>query len=92
MDSIIGLSRTSKQHDSIIVAVDKLIKVVHFIALKYTNLASEVAQIFIKDIVILHGVPKKIILDKDSKFTSKFWKELFVGLGTKLSFSTTYHP
>lgn len=46
---------------------------------------------FIREIVILHGVPKKIVLDKDAKYTSKFWKELFVGLGTKLGFSTTYH-
>jgi len=39
----------------------------------------------------LHGVPKKIVLDRDAKFTSEFWKELFIGLGTKLAFSTNYH-
>jgi len=54
--------------------------------------ASEVAQVFIRDIVRLHGVPKKIVSDKVASFTSRFWKELFVGLGTKLAFSTTYHP
>ena len=42
--------------------------------------------------VRLHGVLKNIVSDKDAKFTSKFWKELFVGLGTKLAFSTAYHP
>ena len=42
--------------------------------------------------VRLHGVPKKIMLDRDAKFTSKFWKELFAGLRTKLAFSITYHP
>jgi len=42
--------------------------------------------------VRLHGVPKKITSDRDAKLTSKFWKELFVGLGKKLSFSTSYHP
>ena len=46
----------------------------------------------IREIVRLHGVSKKIVLDRDVKFTSKFWKELFAGLGTKLAFSTTYHP
>ena len=49
------------------------------------------AQVFIRDVVILHGVAKKIVLDRDVKFTSKFWKELFASLGTELAFSTTYH-
>ena len=40
----------------------------------------------------LHGVPKKIVLDKDAKFTFKFWKEPFAGLGIELTFSTTCHP
>jgi len=51
-----------------------------------------VAQVFIKDVVGLPIVPNKIVSNKDAKFTSKFWKELFVGLGTELAFSTTYHP
>jgi hypothetical protein len=45
-----------------------------------------------KEIFRLHGMPKEIISDRDTKFTSNFWKSLFVGLETKLSFSTTYHP
>lgn len=40
----------------------------------------------------LQGIPNKIISDRDVKFTSKFWKVLFVGMGTKLAFSTPYHP
>ena len=40
----------------------------------------------------MHGVLKKIVSDRDAKFMSKFWKELFAGLGTKLAFNTTYHP
>jgi len=73
------------------VVVDRLSKVYHFIVVKYTNSASEVAQIFIKEIVRLHGVPKKIISNRDAKFTSRFCKELLVILGTKLAFSTLYH-
>jgi len=42
--------------------------------------------------VRLHGVPKKIVSNRNAKFTSKFWKELFVGLGTELALRTTYHP
>ena len=91
MDFIIGLSRIVRQHDSIMVVVDRLTKVAHFIPVKSTFSASDVAQVFIRDVVTLHGVPKNIVLDKDVKFTSKFWKELFAGLGTKLAFNTTYH-
>jgi len=50
----------------------------------------EVAQAFIREIVRLHGVLKNIVSNKDAKFTSKFWKELFVGLGTNLVLNTTY--
>ncbi len=82
MDFFIGLTRTSKQHDSNMVLVDRLSKVTHFIAVKSTNSANEVAHIFIKEIVRLQGLPMKIILDGDAKFTSKFWKDLFAGLGT----------
>ena len=42
--------------------------------------------------VRLHGVPKKIVSDRDAKFTSKFWEELFISVGTKFSFRTSYHP
>jgi len=45
-----------------------------------------------KEVVILHGVPKRIILNRDVKFTSNFSKEIFVGLGIDLAFSTKYHP
>jgi len=88
---IIGFPRALKQHYYIMVLVDRLSKVAHFIVVESTNSASEVAQIFIKDIVRLHGVPKKIISDRDVKSISKFWKDLFVGLGTKLRFNTTYN-
>ena len=46
---------------------------------------------FIREIVILHGVQRKIVLGRDEKFTSKFWKELFAGLGIELAFSIAYH-
>ena len=64
------------------VVIERLINASHFIAVKSTNSASEVAQIFIKEIVIFHGVLKNIVYDRDAKFTSRFWKNLFVGVGT----------
>jgi len=91
MDFITRLSKIVKQHDSIKVIVDRLTKVAHFISVKSMFSASDVAQVSIKDVVRLHGVPKKIVLYRAVKFTSKFWKELFACLGTYLAFNTTYH-
>ena len=74
--------RTSRKHDSNMVVVDKSTKVAHFILVKTTYLVSDVSQVFIRDVVKLHGVPKKIVSGMDAKFTSKFWKEFFESLGT----------
>jgi len=92
MEFILGFPKTVRQHDSIMVIVDRLTKVAHFIRVTYTFSASNVAQVFIRDVVRLHGVLKKIVSHRDAKFTSKFLKELFVGLVTELAFSTTYYP
>ena len=92
MDFITGLLRTSRQHDSIMVVVDRLTKVAHFIPVKSTHSTNEVVQVFIKDIMRLHGILRNIVSDRDAKFISRFWKELFAGLGIELAFSTTYHP
>ena len=91
MDFITVFLWTSIQHDSIMGVVDRLTKVAHFIPLKTTYSTSDVAQVFIRYVVILHGVPKNIVSDKDAKFISNFWKELFIGLGIELAFNTTYH-
>ena len=91
MDFINGLSKIVRQCDSIMVIVDRLTKVAHFFPVKSTFSASDVAQVFIRDVIRLHDAPKNIVLDGDLKFTSKFWKLLFAGLVTKLAFSTAYH-
>ena len=92
MDFITGLSMTWRQHDSIIVVVDKLTKAAHFINVKSTHKTDDIAKIFMKEIFKLHGLSKAIVSDKDVKFTFNFWKGLFAYLGTNLNFSTTYHP
>ena len=74
------------------VVVDKLTKVAHFIPVKSMHKTDDIAKIFMKEIFKLHGLPKAIVSDRDVKFTSNFWKELFAELGTKLNFITTYHP
>jgi hypothetical protein len=91
IDFITKLPRTMKQHDSIMVVVDKLTKATHFISVKTTRKATNIAEIYMKEFIILHGVPKAIVLDRNSKFTSKFWKGLFKGFGTNLNLSLMYH-
>ena len=92
MDFITGLPMTWRQHDSIMVLVDKLIKETHFISINPTHKTYDIAKIFMKEIFKLHGFPKAIIFYRDFEFTSNFWKGLFADLGTKLNFSTSYHP
>ena len=74
------------------VVVDKLIKAAHFIPVNSTHKTDDMANIFMKEIFKLHGLPKAIVSDRDVKFTSNFWKGLFAYLGTNLNFSTAYHP
>ena len=92
MDFITGLPKNFRQHDSIMVVVEKLSKSYHFIPVKYTYKAVNIADIFMKEIFRLDGVPKVIVLDRDVKFIGNFWKSLFKGLATQLNFSTAYHP
>ena len=91
MDFITGLPTSTKQNDAIMVVVDKLSKSAHFIPVKSTCKAIDIAQVFMKEVFRLHGMPKEIVSDRDPKFTSNFWKSLMAGLETKLLFSTTYH-
>jgi transposase InsO family protein len=67
-------------------------KVVHFIPVKTTDKGSKLAELYITRIVCLHGVPKKIVSDRGTKFTSKFWEKLHKSMDTKLNFSSAYHP
>jgi hypothetical protein len=92
MDFITKLPRTNKQHDSIIVVVDKLTKVAHFIPVNITHKETNIVDVYMKEITRLHGIPKIIVSDRDPKITSKFWKGLFNGFGTTLNFSIAYHP
>ncbi|KAK8947266.1 hypothetical protein KSP39_PZI006860 [Platanthera zijinensis] len=92
MDFILGLPITFRRHDSILVVVDRFSKMAYFIACSKTNDASHVAQLYFKEVVGHRGVPKSIVTDRDVKFTSYFWKTLWRIMGTKLLFSSAYHP
>jgi transposase InsO family protein len=92
MNFIVGLPRTSTGYDSIWVIVDRLTKVAHFILVKTTYSVARLAELYMTQIVCLHGVPKKIVSDRGSQFTSRFWQKLHECLDTKLNFSSAYHP
>ena len=92
MDLITQLPESRSGHDAVFVVVDKLTKMVHYIPTKTTADAPELARLFMKDVVKHHGVPESIVSDRDTRFTSLFWKSLWEQLGTKLHMSTAYHP
>src|SRR3954462_2179348 len=92
MDFITIFPTSSRGNDSIWVIVDRLSKVAHFIPVKTTYQGSKLAELYIARIVSLHGVPKNIVSDRGTQFTSRFWKKVQEGLGTRLDFSTAYHP
>ncbi|KAF7811918.1 Transposon Ty3-G Gag-Pol polyprotein [Senna tora] len=91
MDFITNLPASSG-FSAIMVVVDKFTKVAHFAALKSGYTASKVAARFVEVVVKLHGFPGRIISDRDSIFLSQFWKNLMAFSGTKLAYSTAYHP
>lgn len=72
--------------------VDRLSKVAHFIPIQSTSTAGDLAPVYMREVVRLHGVPRTIVLDRDVKFVSKLWDSLQKALGTTLRMSTTYHP
>jgi hypothetical protein len=91
MDFIVGLPRTRAGYDSIWVVVDCLTKAAHFIPVKTTYNSAVLAELYMSRIVCLHCIPKKIIWDRGTQFTSHFWQQLHEALGTHLKFSSAYH-
>jgi hypothetical protein len=92
MDFIVGLPTTQSGYDSIWVIVDRFSKVAHFIPVNTTYKGAKLAKLYINRIVCLHGVPKKIVSDRGTQFTSRFWEKLHEAMDTKLNFSSAYHP
>ncbi|GJT21789.1 putative reverse transcriptase domain-containing protein [Tanacetum coccineum] len=91
MDFVTGLPRTPNGHDSIWVIVDRLTKSAHFLPMKKTDSMEKLTQLYLKEIVYMHGVPVSIISDRDSRFASGFWRSLQKSLGTDVNMSTAYH-
>ena len=92
MDFASGLPLTQQKHDYVWVIVDRLTKSAHFIPVRIDYSMDRLVELYVDEILRLHGVPLSIVSDRDSRFTSKFWKELQSALGTRLNFSTAFHP
>lgn len=92
MDLITQLPRSKIGNDAIVVFVDKLTKMVHYIPTTTNVTAPKLAKIVLKEVCRLHGIPESILSDRDPRFTANFWKSLWNQLGTKLVMSTAYHP
>jgi hypothetical protein len=92
MDFIVGLPRTRADYDSIWVEVDRLTKSAHFIPVKTSYITAILPELYMSRIVCLHGLPKKIVSDRGTLFTSHFWQQLHEALCTHLNFSSAYHP
>ena len=92
MDFVSALPRTPAGNEVVWVIVDRLTKSAHFIPLRVGCTMEKLARLYVREIVRLHGVPKEIISDRDSRFVSHFWQSLHVTLGAQLKFSTAFHP
>jgi hypothetical protein len=92
MDFIVGLPTTQSGYDSIWVIVDRFSKVAHFILVKTTYKGAKLVELYIARIVCLHEVPKKIVSERGTQSTSRFWENLHEAIDTRLNFSSAYHP
>ncbi|KAK5802526.1 hypothetical protein PVK06_030126 [Gossypium arboreum] len=92
MDFVSGLPLSASKKDAVWVVVDRLTKSAHFVPVRTDFSMEKLAELYVSQIVRLHGVPISIVSDRDPRFTSRFWKKLQEALGTKLHFSTAFHP
>mgnify|MGYP000532974220 FL=1 len=79
-------------HDTVLVIVDRFSKMAHFVPCSKTISGEETVDLFLKNIVRLHGLPEDITSDRGSQFISHFWRRLLQTFGTSVNLSSTYHP
>ena len=92
MDFVLGLPRSPKGHDAIWVIVDRMKKSAYFLPIWMNYSLDQLAQLYVDEIMRLHGVPASIVSYRDPRFTSHFWGGVQKALGTRLDFSTACHP
>jgi hypothetical protein len=92
MDLIVGLPKTARGNSGIAVFVDRLSKEIKIAPITDDTTAPTIARVYLDNVFRHKGLSRVIISDRDPRFTSNFWRTLFRLLGTKLTFSTAFHP
>ena len=92
MDFVVGLPRTRANHDARWVIIDRLTKSAHFLPINERYSLDKLVHLYLKEIVMRHGVLVSIVSDRDPHFNSRFWRQFQDCLGTKLNMSMAYHP
>ena len=92
MDFVVGVPVTGRMHDLVWVVVDQLTKSSHFLTVRTDYSLDKLAELYIREIVRLHEIPISFNSNRDPRFTSRFWGKLQEALGTRLNFSTVFHP
>jgi transposase InsO family protein len=91
MDFVEGLP-SSMGRNAVMFVVDRLSKYAHFVSLSHPYVAGTLARLFMDNIFKLHRMPQTIVNDRDSVFSSNFWKDIFRLSGIELLMSSSYHP
>ena len=92
MDFVTGLPMTRRKNDTVWVIVDRFTKSTHFLPMRVNLPLQQLAELYMSKIVRLHGVPMSIVSNRDTRFTSRFWRALHEAFGTVLNYSTAFQP
>ena len=87
-----GLPQAQKGHDVIWVIVDRLTKSAHFLPVNMKCSLEKLTQLYMDEIIRLHGIPASIVLDRDPRFESRFWQRMQETMSSKLNSNTAYYP
>ena len=92
MDFVSGFPLTQRKHDAVWVIVDRLTKSAHSLPVRLDYSMDRLAELYVSEIVRLHGILVSIVFNRNPRFMSRFWNELQLAFGTRLNFNIAFHP